>query len=193
MKRVATESERAAQRTGAIAAALAATLVGLLVPGAQPRADEAADREAQLKAGYLYNFAKFVEWPADAPPTLRFCFDGGPTIYAMLTEELGDKRIGERPLVARELSGNDTLEGCDILYIDARSETARRAQLPEDCRLLTVSDAPGFSHASGIIELYEESNRLRFAINIANARRAGLQISSSLLQLATLVGEEPAP
>jgi hypothetical protein len=190
----ATQPSRFVRATRSFIAPLAATLLALLAPTGSPlRADEAGDREAQLKAGYLYNFAKFVEWPADAPPTLTFCFDGGASVYAMLMDGLDDKHIGERPLLARELGGADTLDGCDVLYIDARSGSAGRGQVADDRRLLTVSDLPGFSRETGIIELYEESNRLRFAINVANARRAGMRISSDLLQLATLVGEEQAP
>lgn len=177
-------------RASGIGVVLAAMLVVALAPAGAPRADDVADREAQLKAGYLYNFAKFVEWPEDAPSTLTFCFDGGEPVYEMLVDGLDEKRIGEHALAARRLERRDTLEGCDVLYIDARSGRARHEQLAEDRPLLTVSDEPGFSRAMGIIEIYQESNRLRFAINVANARRAGMRISSDLLQLAKLVGEE---
>jgi hypothetical protein len=77
--------------------------------------------------------------------------------------------------------------GCNILYLDAKEALPGWTSGAARMQLLTVSDAPGFAHHGGMIELFVEGNRLRFNINVENARRAGLRISSSLLELASRV------
>ena len=77
-------------------------------------------REDALKAGYLFNFMKFVEWPAPSPADpFTVCFLGESGVYDELASVLPDKHLGARRLVARRLSPNEALSGCQALYIDA--------------------------------------------------------------------------
>jgi hypothetical protein len=148
-----------------------------------------AGREDALKAGYLFNFIKFVEWPAAATgEPFTMCFIGESGVYAELASVLPDKRMGSRTLVARRLSSSDELNACQVLYVDAKQlQSAASAIGMHPVALLTVSDAPGFLQSGGIIGLFAEGNRLRFRISVENARRANLKISSNLLQLASEV------
>jgi hypothetical protein len=167
--------------------ALLASALGIPRPSA---ADDAADlREARLKSGYLLNFVKFVEWPLAAPgEPLTMCFLGAASIRETLEAEIQSKRVGTRPLAVRQIEESGKTDGCNVLYVDeARASTLPFASRQRRPPILTVSDAKEFARNGGIIELFTEANHLRFNINVDNARRAGLRISASLLQLAAAV------
>lgn len=156
------------------------------------RADEASDRrENQLKAAYLLNFVKFVEWPPEAPgDRLVICFFAGAGVYDALAPGIDGKKVGARTLsVSRRASPADR-QGCNVIYLGA--DGARDGQYPAADLVagkaaLTVSDTRDFARNGGMIELFTENNRLRFNINVSNAQKAGLRISSSLLQLAATI------
>ena len=152
----------------------------------------AADRVDALKAGYLFNFMKFVEWPPLASTdTLTVCFLGDSRVYDELSAGLPDKHLGARKLVAHRLAPAEPVVACQVLYIDAaRLPGVTDVLVERPAALLTVSDAPEFLHSGGVIALFDEGNRLRFSISVENARRAKLHISSNLLQLASAVERE---
>lgn len=167
---------------------IAAFLLTLLSSAA---AIGAADREAQLQAGYLLNFAKLVDWPATPAGTaITFCFLGGNIVHDALATDLEKRSVGTRPVALRHLRSAAQSAGCDVLYVDAKFPTDKPAGLPKQMHLLTVGNAATFVSEGGMIQLFTEKNRLRFRINIDNARRAGLNVSSSLLQLAASVERE---
>ncbi|MEJ0036164.1 MAG: YfiR family protein [Gammaproteobacteria bacterium] len=151
-----------------------------------------AQRADALKAGYLFNFMKFVEWPPlAAADALTVCFLGNSGVYDELSAGLADKRLGPRRLIARRLAPSEPTVACQVLYIDAeRLPDVSDLIVARPAALLTVSDAPEFLKGGGIIALFDEGNRLRFRISIDNARRANLHISSNLLQLASAVERE---
>jgi YfiR/HmsC-like len=175
-------------RTGAERWAAALVLLVACGPcGATEPPD--TDREDHLRAGYLLNFAKFVEWPAlGATDVLTVCFVGGTGIRESFAIGAGGKLAGNHPFATRALTGRESTEGCQVLYVEAAAPFSREyTGVAVSPALLTVGDAHDFIHKGGIVELFADSNRLRFNINLDNARRAGLRISSSLLQLASRV------
>jgi hypothetical protein len=144
-------------------------------------------REDELKAAYVFNFAKFVEWPAATPPNvLLVCFAGAPGVHAAFTGNQ-DKLIGSRRIVSRALSAGEDVSGCAILYLDYSAQSQPATQIHASGATLTISATPGFTRNGGMIEIFSEGNRLRFNINQENAKRAGLKISSNLLRLASRV------
>lgn len=152
---------------------------------AQAIADDASSRLDQLMAGYVLNFTKFVEWPESSHPAqLVICVAGNPGLYHALRTGGGGASAGARQVIVREIEDTGSIAGCHVLYME---QPAHVAQLDTAAPLLTVSDVSGFADAGGTIELYTQQNRLRFIINLENARRAGLRISSNLLQLAAAV------
>lgn len=154
-------------------------------------ADSAVNRENQLKAGYLLNFAKLVEWPATVPAdTLTICVVGASGLYDALASGLGGKRVGNRALAAQKLAENESRDRCSVLYVDAAAPAQARMLPDRATAALTVSDAKDFARTGGIIELFTENNRLRFIINLENARHAGLRVNPNLLQLAASVYTE---
>lgn len=155
----------------------------------EARGTDAAVRENELKAAYLFNFVKFVDWPASAADeALTVCFIGGKGVYDALADGIEAKRVGTRHLAMRVLEKTTSVQGCNVLYVEAAvepdpSRVANVAELP----ILTISDTKDFALNGGMIAMFTESNRLRFSINVGNAQKAGLRISSSLLQLAASV------
>ena len=146
--------------------------------------DVAQQREAQLKAAYVFNFIKFVDWDARATGrTLDVCFSGADEVREALALASSDKLVATRSIRVRSLAANASNDDCEVMYVDASHPPI--GHMPGSA--LSVGDAPEFTKNGGIIRLYTESNRLRFVINVANARTAGLQISSNLLKLASQV------
>jgi hypothetical protein len=146
--------------------------------------DAAQQREAQLKAAYVFNFLKFVDW--DARPTgkeLDVCFMGADDVRDALSRAISDKNVSNRKVSVRSAVPDSRNEDCDVIYVDA----ARTATMPSTRVALTVGDAPGFTRDGGMIRLYTEENRLRFVVNVGNARKAGIAISSNLLKLASQI------
>lgn len=173
--------------------ALAASLLAWSATAAGVRAgavEPATHRENQLKAGYLLNFAKLVEWPATAPAdALTICVQGASQLYSALAAGLDGKRIGARTLAAYRLNEGESRDRCSMLYLDSALPPQARA-VSDQTLALTVSDAKNFARSGGMIELFTENNRLRFIINLESAKRAGLRINPNLLQLAASVYTE---
>ena len=172
-----------------IAALIFLVAVGGFGRDARAAAAASADREDQLKAAYLFNFLKCVEWPASVPAdALTVCFVGGDGVHEALAVGIENKRVGSRRLDIRKLRDAGTLTGCNALYLDAAvAPDSPRVSIEGGPPILTVSNAKAFARNGGMIELFTEDNRLRFSINIDNVQKAGLRISSNLLQLAATV------
>jgi hypothetical protein len=150
-----------------------------------------SDREDELKAAYLFNFTKLVEWPATTrADTLTVCFVGASSVSEAFARTVGGKQVGARQLVVKAApAGGNAAAGCNVIYFEGSLAT-RVAALESSSMALTVSDAHDFAVSGGIIELFAEGNRLRFNINLQRAQHAGLRISSSLLQLAVRVEKD---
>lgn len=169
-----------------------AVFMFLLSFAASARCEDAGAirREDALKAAYLFNFARFVDWPGEAEHTpLILCFIGGENVRRALANDASSKSIGTHPVSVRAISELAEMAGCSVLYVSSGASAGKPAPEFHDS-VLTVSDEVGFARQGGIIELFTEGNRLRFIVNVANARRAGIRISSSLLQLASVVDKE---
>ena len=164
-----------------------------LLPAAGSAQDQAA-RADQIKAAYLFNFVKFVEWPAGAlDEAIEICFAGAPGVHNSLQRAAGDKRIGPRRVSVRALAHGETAGSCAVVYFAEDAVSDGQLLLQARGRALTVSDAANFTRNGGAIQLFTEENRLRFVVNVENARRAGLRVSSNLLKLASNVEQDGAP
>ncbi|MEA3162063.1 MAG: hypothetical protein QOD95_3611 [Gammaproteobacteria bacterium] len=148
----------------------------------------------QSKAAYLYNFAKLTVWPASAPAyVLTMCFIGAPGVRNLIERDVSGKLIGARHVEVRSLGPSQRADDCSIVYIDMATVGAADLAASAPAYALTVSDAHDFAHHGGMIELYFQDDRLRFIINLDNARLAGLKMSSSLLALASRVEQLGSP
>jgi hypothetical protein len=161
--------------------------MALLLVGAAHAEDAPLEREDQLRAAYLFNFLKFVELPRVSAATIRVCFIGAQGVRESLAASAVDKKLGTRSIAIAELPPDGVWPRCDVLYLDAAADLRTILTYPALNDALTISEAGDFTRCGGIIHLFKEDNRLRFDINVGNARRAGLKISSDLLRLASHV------
>ena len=154
------------------------------------RAQESPPTEYQLKAAFLLNFAKFVEWPpaalAKATSPMVLGILGENPFGAVLERTIRDKTINSRPLVIKEFRSPAEATNCHMLFIGA-SEKARLPEILAGLRgasVLTVGETDRFTENGGIINFVRQGNKIRFQINEVAAKSAGLRISSKLLSLA---------
>ncbi|HEX6900769.1 MAG TPA: YfiR family protein [Thermoanaerobaculia bacterium] len=152
--------------------------------------------EYAVKAAFLYNFTKFVEWPEVAFPdgSFRLCVLGDDPFGKSLTELSGQEAAGRKLMVVR-VQQMEKLEGCNLLFI-SRSERGRLSGIlsqVEGSPVLTVADTPGFLEEGGTINFILEGSKIRFEISQEAAARAEIKISSKLMSLAKRVKSGPGP
>jgi hypothetical protein len=146
--------------------------------------------EPALKAAFIYNFARFTEWPADAmakDAPLLLCVVGDPAVGGALEQAVKARTLAGHSIGVSQ-AGPDvrSLAGCHIAYIAdvTASEAAKMVAALHDAPVLTISELKGFTRMGGIAQFFFENGQLRFDIQLASAARARLQISSKLLSLA---------
>lgn len=170
--------------------AIAAWSMSSAVPGAM--AGEEKLSEYQVKAAYLYNFAKFIEWPPRTPGqqnTFTVCVLG-KNPFGNALDELNGKQVRNQKMVIRYISSVNEIKGCEMLFISASERenvTTIIAALSSVRGVLTISDTRRFMQAGGMIGFVTVEDRVRFEINNKVAQHANVQISSQLLSLAVMV------
>ena len=173
-----------------LAAGLAMTGGGLGQASAQSRATD----ESALKAAFVYNFAKYTDWPDDIwnkSPKLRLCTAGERGGFTQTVAALeGKPAVRGKEVEVRQLSRPEEAASCHILVIAGRTKMAEWTRGVRSLPVLTVGDGEGFATNAGLIGLYAEGEKLKFEVNQEAAHRAGLRLSSQLLKLARLVRDE---
>jgi hypothetical protein len=156
------------------------------------RADSALPREYLIKAAFLYNFAKFIQWPDAAfygPQTPFKIAVIGDVDFGAALATIQNKTINSRRIVIDQLEATNGLEQYHLVFL-SRSQMENIDQILSQLDgkpVLTISDAKDFSRMGGIIQLYEKDNKIRFNVNMEPAERSQLKISSKLLKLAQVV------
>jgi len=146
--------------------------------------------EYQLKAVFIYNFTRFVEWPPEAFESYNDPFViaiiGNDPFGTYLEQAVNGESIGRHPIRVKRIEHLDNTEKCHILFINEKDPDKIKAILDEaeNTNILTVSDAANFADIGGMIGFYKENNKIRMEINATVARNAQLNISSKLLRLA---------
>lgn len=152
------------------------------------RAEGPVQAEYQVKAAFLYNFARFTNWPVDESGKFRLCILGSNPFDGDI-DALRGKPVHDLPLTVSYINNPADAGSCQLLFI-SKSMTETVAEIiPAVGRypVLTVSDMDDFINHGGIIGFLQVDNKIRFEINITAASEAGLSISSKLLSLATTV------
>jgi hypothetical protein len=159
------------------------------------QAETHRSREYLVKAAFLYNFAKFVEWPegtfSDETSPLVLCILGDDP-FGDSIDSIKGKTIMGRELRIKRLSDEEEIGSCHIVFV-SESERGRLSYIIRKARrlnVLTVSDINGFAGRGGIIGFTKRENKVRFDINVEAAEGSKLKISSKLLKLATIVRDE---
>jgi hypothetical protein len=168
---------------------IAGTLAGVLwmvrLAGAG-RADASGPLpEDQVKAAFLFNFLKFVDWPdkASQEPWV-ICVVGRGDFASLLEQTVGDRTVNGRKVIVRRFRHAGDAKDCHLLYIPAGESDP--GAVPARPGLLTVGESPGFIESGGVIRLYVEANKVRFEIRPDAGHAAGLRISAQLMKLGTV-------
>jgi hypothetical protein len=155
-------------------------------------AESSSVREYQIKAAFLYNFSKFVEWPqgsfTDAKSPFVICVLGEDPFDNAL-DTIKEKNIDGRKIVIERMESIKDEEKCHILFVSAseRRDLSQIFRAVKQRNILTVSDMKGFAGSGGIINFISADNRIGFEINVSAAEKANLKISSKLLKLGNIV------
>ena len=143
-----------------------------------------------MKAAFLYNFFKFIEWPpaSASQKDYSLCATGNDQLGDSLLV-LENKTIGSKSLVIRRSLNGNALKECDMVFISSSENAAAILRDLKGLPVVTVSDKPDFVDQGGMIGLVmvQDDSRLGFEINLATAQAADIHISSQLLKLAKRV------
>jgi YfiR/HmsC-like len=167
-------------------------LLVLVLLGSPARAQAPAD-EAQIKAAFVYNFLKFVEWPHDASarvtdPLVVVIVGDGPTAGAV-EEFLTTKRVGERAIAIKHLAWDQSLAGVHAAFVseDDPRRLRRVLEAASSAGVLSIGEGADFASNGGVIALLLVDRRVRFDIDVDAATAARLHVSSKLLALGHVV------
>jgi hypothetical protein len=173
--------------------ALVVTLTTFCVQARAQSANSSDSSEYLIKAGFIYNFPKLVEWPAAAsgpgmPITIGVI--GNDAFADVLEHTVDGKKIDGRSFVVKRVHWKDYREcACHILFVSTQ-ESAHSDEIIQSLKtapVLTISETPGFAKRGGIINFTLQDSKVRFEVNVDAAKQAGLNISSRLLSLASIV------
>jgi hypothetical protein len=174
--------------------ALAASVLFCAIGAAQ--SDQPSEYE--VKAAFLFNFTKFVEWPDgsfdDSHSPIVIGIIGDDPFGDSLTRIVAGQKAQGRAIVIMKYRRGDDLRRCHILFVSA-SERQHSAQILaglQGAGVLTVSDIDGFADAGGVMQFVMQENRVRFVVNLDAATQGKLQVSAKLLALAQVVNHGQA-
>ena len=152
--------------------------------------------EYQVKAAFLFNFAKFVEWPSDTFVSVNspiiLCVFGYDPLGSALDETIRGKAINNRAVVARRINELPDLKSCQLVFVSS-VEYKHLSEVLKSLKgtsALVVGESDGFADCGGGIQIFLEDKKLRFAVNVDAIQRARLAVSSKLLALAKIVHDQ---
>ena len=155
--------------------------------------------EYEVKAAFLFNFAKFVEWPSDAfasnDAPLQICVLGQDPFRREFEQVVDSKNVNGHQLEIVHPSGAAQAKSCQIVFV-AASEKQQVGEILRNLQgasALTVGESEGFARMGGMINFVLDDSRVRFEINVKASQRARLKVSARLLMVAKslVTGEDP--
>jgi hypothetical protein len=165
------------------------TVLGVL----STHAAESPSIEYQVKAGFIFNYIKFVTWPEDVFPgdlaPIKISILGSDPFGTVIDAMAQETMVKNRKIEITRIVDFDTAHYCHVLFI-SRSEKRRLHQILPKLRAtptLTISETDKFAEFGGMINFIIVKNKVRFEINVTAATESGLEISSRLLRLAKIV------
>jgi hypothetical protein len=167
----------------------AAIALALLPPFVCRAADESL--EYQVKAAFLLNFTKFIDWPptafADANSPVAICILGDDPFGGTLNQIVAGEVVNNRKVVAQRTKRIPPPKSCHVLFVSPSEKDVRKTLGGLGPGVLTVGEGEGFVHEGGMIAFVIENRRVRFEINQGVAESAGLKLSSKLLTVAKAI------
>jgi hypothetical protein len=191
-------TRRHTRAAGFLNATLALVIACLVILAPCLHAQKSGPTENEVKSAYLYNFGKFVEWPAKAAIVGEFftiCALGDDNFGSTLEATIAGESISGKKVLVKRVAKPQDAASCRILFIGSSQQSRVKEILAEldNTSVLTVSDMPEFTHRGGMIQFVVEANRVRFEVNLASAERSGLTLSSQLLKVAIDVKRTAQP
>jgi hypothetical protein len=146
--------------------------------------------EYQVKAAFLFNFSKFLEWPPSAMGQAGEPFVigilGADPFGSSLDEIVAGEKILDHPLTVKRFAGTEELDRCHILFINMPGKTSEAINALKGKSVLTVGDDNNFTRNGGIVRFFTENEMIHLEINIEAAKAANLIVSSKLLRIAKI-------
>jgi hypothetical protein len=158
---------------------ITASLACVLAPA------RAATREYEIKAGFIYNFFRFIEWPTPGQSWTVGILGSDPFEGGLRDFEA--RPVAGKTITIKKVTGSADAKGCDVVYVGP-SESTRLNSLLNSLKgspVLTISDLPQFADKGGAIGLTTESNRVRFIVNIDTLKQGKMRANARFLQLAS--------
>lgn len=149
--------------------------------------------EYQIKAAFLFNFAKFVKWPESALPeaatSIAVCVLSDEDVARTIEETIGGKTVRDKRVVVTRLTTAEPDASCQMLFVsgDQAAKADKFFGTLAEASVLTVGETEDFAARGGVMNFRMETNKIRFDVNADAAKRAHLELSSQLLKLATIV------
>lgn len=159
-------------------------------PEASAQQDNVRLAEQDIKAGLLYNFLRYTEWPARSPASdaVLVCIYGRDPFSGRLAPMSG-RTVNSQAIRIRYVDAQGEIDGCSMLFVNAE----QRAEWPSlrtylaRRHVLTVSDYDGFARSGGMIEFTRANNRVGMRVNVRAAQAVNLVVQDRLLRLASIV------
>ena len=167
--------------------------IGIITFLIQGSAQAQSEWELKLKAAFLFNIAKFVEWPAkafpsDGPP-FKLCIFGKDPFSSLIDDAFEGRSVKGRSIRVERPGSIQGSKGCHLFFISTSegSKVSRMLERLHSNNALTVSEIDGFARSGGIIEFYKKENNLKIEVNQKVAKQASLKVSSKLLRIGKVV------
>jgi len=143
-----------------------------------------------VKAGLLYNFLRYTEWPAPRSNGAAIVCIFGPDPFSGRLQPMAGRTVNQRPIQLRSVRETGEMDTCSLLYLnsDERAQWPRLRTYLAQRNVLTVSDYEGFATSGGMIEFTHANNRIGVRINVGAMQAADLTVQDRLLRLANVVG-----
>ena len=151
--------------------------------------------EHQLKAAYLYNITKFIQWPENAFQSkndpIRLCIIG-KHFFENSLKPLEKKSVASRNFELFYFENSSKATNCHISYLSTSQKNILQEELSllESKSMMTISDIHAFAEQGGMIELRKQKNKIRMYINLQALSIKNLYLSSKLLELSTIVEDQ---
>jgi YfiR/HmsC-like len=174
-------------------------ILSALPARANPPQSSAAPSQSQISAAFIFNFAKFTEWPpaafSDPATPLTVCFLGADDVRSAFQSISAGKALNGRSVQVREVKPTGDVHDCQIVYIDSPNAALLAAVMKNarQCSALVIGSSDDFLARGGMIKLSVERNRMRFDVNVGATGRIKIHLSSKLLALARSVVDLPDP
>ncbi|HET8704784.1 MAG TPA: YfiR family protein [Pseudomonadales bacterium] len=144
--------------------------------------------EYQLKAAFLYNFAKFIDWPAGRSlDSLNICAISSEVVARTL-RDIAKQNVGERRVNILLIGDKGSPAECHLLFVERQYPNYLAQHASQLNGVVTVGETDDFTSKGGVISFYKENDKLRFEVHLGNAKQTGVTMNARLLRLAKVVG-----